>query len=163
MGMRMPSCRRSSLPVVLAVLALLNGLGCNGPFGLMSGGRLDGEVAPVPADWAVIGDYGTCQLETRPADAYSVNIAYTVLNGQLYINAGDTETQWVQNIDLDPRVRLRVDGVLYELRAERVTDPTEIAKFGKAWTDQSTFRRDPAELSPVWVYRLVERSAEGGA
>lgn len=161
MRMHMSNRRRSSLPVVLAVLALLISLGCNGPFGLMAGGRLDGEVAPVPTDWALIGDYGTCQLETRPEEPYSVNIAYTVLNGQLYINAGDTETRWVQNIDVDPRVRLRVDGLLYELRAERVTDAAEIAKFGKAWTDQSYFRRDPAELSPVWVYRLVERSAEG--
>ena len=162
MGMRTSSCRPRPLPVSLAVLALLVGLGCNGPIVLIPGGELDGEVAPVPADWAMVGDYGTCQLETRPEDPYSVNIAYTVVDGQLYINAGDTETRWVQNIDLDPRVRLRVDGVLYELRAERVTDPTEIAKFGKAWTDQSFFRRDPAELSPVWVYRLVERSSEGG-
>jgi len=144
------------------LLLLFAAPGCNGPFVLLPGGELDGETGPAPSDWAFAGDYGTCQLETRPDDPYSVNIAYTVLDGQLYINAGDTETRWVQNIDVDPRVRLRVDGVLYELRAERVTDPVEIAKFGNAWTDQSFFRRDPAELSPVWVYRLVERSTEGG-
>jgi hypothetical protein len=38
-----------------------------------------------------------------------------------------------------------------------VTDEGEIAKFGKAWTDQSMFRRDPSELEEVWLYRLAPR------
>ena len=54
-------------------------------------------------------------------------------------------------------MRLRLDGVLYDLRAERVIDPEEIAAFGKAWTNQSMFRRDPSGLDEVWVYRLVPR------
>jgi hypothetical protein len=50
-----------------------------------------------------------------------------------------------------------MDGVLYDLRAERVTDAAEISAFGEAWTSQSMFRRDPVELGEVWVYRLVSR------
>ena len=100
---------------------------------------------------------GTMQLETRPEDPYSVNIAYTVLNGTLYANAGDTETQWAKNMTADPRVRLRIEGALYELRAERVTEASEIAAFAEAWTDQSIFRRDPTGLEQVWLYRLVAR------
>ena len=142
-----------SLAVVLAFLTQ----GCNGPVFVLPGGSLDGEVRATPADWSFAGDYGTVQLETRPDDPYSVNIAYTVVDGRLYINAGDTETQWVKNMDGDPRVRLRLDGALYELRAERIADEGEIAVFGKAWTDQSMFRRDPTELDPVWLYRLVAR------
>ncbi len=57
----------------------------------------------------------------------------------------------------DPRVRLRMDGVLYDLRAERVTDSAEIAEFAAAWTSQSMFRRDPTALDEVWLYRLVPR------
>lgn len=34
---------------------------------------------------------------------------------------------------------------------------SEIAAFGKAWTDQSMFRRDPTQLDEVWLYRLVKR------
>ena len=56
-----------------------------------------------------------------------------------------------------PLVRLRMDGALYDLRAERVTEAVEIAAFGKAWTDQSVFRRDPAGLDEVWIYRLAPR------
>ena len=88
-----------------------------------------------------------------------MNLAFTVMDGQLYINAGGTETQWVKNIAANPRVRLRMDGVLYDLRAERVTDPAEIAAFGKAWTGQSMFRRDPAKLDEVWLYRLIPRGS----
>jgi hypothetical protein len=130
---------------------------CSGPCVLLPGGALDGETKPVPADWAFAGDFGTMQLETNPAEPYSVNIAYTFVDGVFYINAGDTETQWVKHIAADPRVKARIDGVLYEMRAVRVGDEAEIARFGEAWTDQSMFRRDPAELDEVWLYRLVAR------
>ena len=139
----------------LVPFALLLVVGCNGPLAVFPGGELDGETRPVPANWSVAGEYGTAQLETRPADPYSVNVAFTVLDGELYVNAGDTETEWVKNIGADPNVRLRLAGVLYELRAERVTDPDRIATFGKAWTSQSVFRRDPTQLDEVWLYRLV--------
>ena len=97
------------------------------------------------------------QLETRPEDPYSVNIAYTLLEGRLYINAGDTETEWVKNMEVNPLVRLRISEALYALRAERVTDPGEISTFGKAWVSHSMFHRDPDELDEVWIYRLAGR------
>ena len=61
------------------------------------------------------------QLETNPAEPYSVNLAYTVLGGRFYVNAGGTETRWAAHIAADPRVRLRLDERLYDLRARRVT------------------------------------------
>jgi len=33
----------------------------------------------------------------------------------------------------------------------------EIARFARAWTDQSMFRRDPTGLEQVWLYRVVAR------
>jgi hypothetical protein len=133
--------------------------GCSGPTSLLPGGRLDGDPAPARSDWAFAGEYGTGQLETRPENPYSVNVAFTVLDGQLYINAGGTETQWAINIAENPLVRLRMDGALYDLRAERVTDPAEIEAFAEAWTSQSMFRRDPSGLDEVWLYRLVPRES----
>jgi hypothetical protein len=139
------------------LLLVLAAIGCNGPTFLLPGGKLTGEPKATPADWAFAGEYGTVQLETHPEDPYSVNVAFTLLDGRLYINAGDTETQWVKNISSNPRVRLRLDGALYDLLAERVTDDDEIAAFATAWTSQSVFRRDPTGLGAVWIYRLVLR------
>ena len=144
----------------LRFLSLLLGLaasGCNGPWLLLPGGKLAGEPRPAPSDWAFAGTHGTVQLETRPEDPYSVNVAFTVVDGRLYVNAGDTETQWVKNIVANPLVRLRMDGGLYDLRAERVTDAEEIAAFGENWTGQSMFRRDPTGLDEVWLYRFAPR------
>ena len=62
-----------------------------------------------------------------------------------------------QNMTANPDVRLELEDRLYELRAERVTDEAVIETFGKAWTDQSFFRRDPAALDQVWLYRLIAR------
>ena len=130
---------------------------CDGPFVVFPGGAISGEAAPAPARWSPDGDYGTCQLETRGDGPYSVNIAYTIDGGVLYVNAGDTETQWVKNMTADPDVRIRIDGKIYALRAERVDDAEEIRRFGRAWTAQSMFRRDPGELEQVRLYRLVAR------
>jgi len=140
--------------VALAAVAFA---ACSGPCGLLPGGALAGETRPVPADWGFAGDAGTMQLETHPEAPYSVNIAYTILDGVFYINAGDTETQWVEHIATSPLVKARLDGVLYEMRAVRVEDAEEIARFGEAWTGQSLFRRDPAGFDEAWVYRLVPR------
>ncbi len=86
-----------------------------------------------------------------------MNIAMTVVDGRPYINAGNTERRRVKNMEADPLVRMRVDGVLYELRAERVLDADEIAVFAEAWTSQSMFRRDPTDYDEVWIYRLIAR------
>lgn len=149
---------RRALGIAVFASALFSSLGCNGPTGLLPGGALQGDALPAPSDWDFAGDQGTAQLETKPAEPYSVNLAYTILNGLLYVNAGNTETQWVQNMTANPLVRLRIAGAIYELRAERVTDSAEIEAFGEAWTGQSFFRRDPRDYEEVWIYRLVARS-----
>jgi hypothetical protein len=147
---------RGTVSVRLAALLLAVAVSaCNGPLVVFPGGKLSGDAASAPTDWSFAGDSGTAQLETRPEDPYSVNLVFTVVNGGLYINAGDTETRWVKNIEANPSVRLRIDSAVYDLRAERVTDAAEIAAFAVAWTGQSMFRRDPAKLEQVWIYRLT--------
>ncbi len=149
-----------AIPHSTSVIALVLGLavGCSGPLPLLSGGALSGAVAPTPAQWNFEEDYAVIQLETRPEDPYSVNIAYTLLDGSLYIYAGDTRTEWVQHMEADPRVRFRNGDVIYELRAERVLDRAEFAAFAEAWVSSSMFHRDPMELDEAWLYRLVARS-----
>ena len=134
------------------MLPLLALAACSGPVFLLPGGRLDGQSRSAPADWTFAGASGTAQLETRPEHPYSVNLAFTILDGALYVNVGGTETQWVENMTRNPLVRLRLEGALYDLRAERVMDRGEILAFAKAWNAQSFFRRDPAGFDEVWVY-----------
>lgn len=147
----------SARSVLLLVVASGFAAGCNGPLPFMSGGALEGSLEAVPSVWALDEDFAVVQLETRPEDPYSVNVAYTQIDGRLYINAGDTKTHWVEHIAANPMVRLRIDGDLYDLRAERVTDPRELEAFARAWTSHSVLHRDPTELDEVWVYRLIAR------
>jgi hypothetical protein len=146
------------LPIrTFAVLLPLLIAACNGPLPFLSGGALKGEAQPAPEVWNLEEDFAVCQLETRPKDPYSVNIAYTLVEGRLYINAGDTETEWVKHMQADPQVRLRIDDALYSLKARRVTEPAEITAFVKAWTCHSVVLRDPDGLDEVWIYELTQR------
>ncbi len=141
----------------LLVITIALALGCNGPLPFLSGGALEGEVQPPPERWAFEDDFGIFQIETRPEAPYSVNIAYTVVDERLYINAGDTETEWVQHMEADPRVRFRLDGTIFELRARRVTNPAEVTNFGDAWTSHGFFHRHPNDLEIAYVYELLPR------
>ena len=143
--------RRSAL--VLSMLAC----GC-GPFLLFPGGKLDGPVEPTPASFAFASDAGTIQLETRPADPYSVNVAGAVVGDGLYVSAGDSKSRWVENMEADPLVRARVEGSVYELRARRVVDPAEIERFAVIWLSLGSWARDPTKLDgEVWIYQLAPR------
>lgn len=130
--------------------------GC-GPCVVLPGGRLDGPVAAPPASFAFARDAGTIQLETRPDEPYSVNIACVTVGDALYVSAGDSKTRWVQNMEADPRVRARIGGTLYDLRARRVVDEAEMRAFATAWTALGAWARDPTQLGEVWVYRLEPR------
>lgn len=141
----------------LIAVTLLGLLACGGPLAVFPGGALDGPVTPTPASFDFARDAGTVQLETRPEDPYSVNIACAVVGESLYISAGDTRTTWVENMDADPRVRLRVKGNVYELQAQRVEDPDEMDAFAEVWT-QFSWARDPRGLDQAFVYRLSPRS-----
>lgn len=141
----------------LLVPSLVLGLlACEGPTGLLPGGALSGSVVPAPANFAFARDAGTVQLETRPADPYSVNIACAIVGDGLYISAGDNRSQWVENMEADPRVRMRIAGMIYELRAERVTEAAELDAFAEEWL-KNAWARDPRGYDEVFVYRLVAR------
>jgi hypothetical protein len=142
----------------LALLGSILVCGCScGPFLLMSGGKLDGTEKPVPASFALPGNRETIQLETRPEDPYSVNVSGAVVDGKLYVSAGDTLSAWAKNIEANPLVRARIDGDLYDLKARRVTDRAELQAFAVVWTSGNTWARDPMKLGEVWVYQLGPR------
>jgi len=141
-----------------ALLGSILVCGCScGPFLLLPGGKLDGPVKPTPASFAFAADAGTIQLETRPADPYSVNVMGAVVGDGLYVSGGDTRTAWVENIEADPLVRARVGGDVYELRARRVVDKAEMEKFAVVWLSLGSWARDPRQYPEVWVYQLGPR------
>jgi len=143
-----------AISVITLFLALA---ACEGPFGITSGGELSGTVEDPPAVWQLGEDSGLAQLETRPEDPYSVNLAYVQLDGHLYVYAGDTRTNWVEHIEQSPLVRILIDEKLYPVRAVRVSDDVELAAFAAQWTSRGTFQRDPLQFDEVWLYRLEPR------
>jgi len=68
-----------TIPVLLLVAA------CGGPAGVIPGGELSGEEATAAAWRDVVSESGTLDLETRPADPYSVRINYVFRDGNVYI------------------------------------------------------------------------------
>jgi hypothetical protein len=123
----------------------------------MAGGKLDGPVKPTPASFAFVENGSTMQLETLPEKPYSVNVAAAIVGDGLYVNAGNTQTQWVKNIGVTPLVRARLSGDVYELSARRVTEAKEMDAFAEVWT-RSAWARDPRKLDgEVYVFALEPR------
>ncbi|MCP3998006.1 MAG: hypothetical protein GY722_23545 [bacterium] len=69
-----------------------------------------------------------------------MNIACVAIGDDLYVSAGDSKTQWVENMEADPRVR--IDDSIYELNARRVIDGAEIRL---RWTRPGCTSSDRAE------------------
>ena len=97
---------RSAL-VLLGVTAMT--VACGGPFLVIPGGELSGEVVTEPvSDWSFVDD-PFVDLETRPGAPYSVELNYVVKEGQLYIDPAEGR-RWFDYIREDPRVRARFGG-----------------------------------------------------
>jgi hypothetical protein len=149
---------RFRVPSFLYLLSLLM-IGC-GPIVMVAGGSLSGEITPVPTDWAFTNEVEVVQLETRPTDPYSVNIWLIEVEGAIYIVAGGgPETTWAQHIEEDPRVRLRVNDALYELRAVESNDATHRDLFLEAAKAKYDFDPDDEDTSKAVLYRLEPRRA----
>ena len=105
--------------------------GCaGGPHGPLAGGRLDGkpgEARVVNWDFAKSSEH--VDLEVRGDDPYSVTIHYYVVDGALYIEAGDNYwSRWRPMLRADPQARVRFGGTVYPVQAVEVTDAAEIAR-----------------------------------
>lgn len=152
-----------SMGLVVAAAVVLQSLGC-GPMGPIAGGRLRGPVEVPPAEWSGLEAERKAQLETRPDDPHSINIWTGVVGGRLYIASSlimgpdePEERDWVQHVLADPRVRLRVDGRIYELEATRVEDPAVVETVRQAMMTKYDVKPDP-HSSAAWVFRLKPRS-----
>jgi hypothetical protein len=115
--------------------------GCGGPFLVVPGGALSGELASEPVeDWSFVSD-SFIDLETRPSDPYSVELNYVVQDGQLYVDPAEGR-KWLTYIREDPRVRVRFGNTIYPLTAVLVGRPGELEGFD---ADRFVYRLDPRE------------------
>jgi hypothetical protein len=131
--------------VEVRVLATLLLLACGGgPTELipgafaLPGGALSGEPATARSWSEVVQESGVLDLETRPADPYSVRVGFVMKGGAIYVDPA-AERQWNVNIKADPAVRVRIDGRVYEATAVPVSDPTEREGFD---ADRDVYRLD---------------------
>src|SRR5688572_17109762 len=118
--------------VLMVALALF---GCLDPRDRRPGLRLTGEVETAPVtDWSFTEGETEIFLETRTwyGIRHSVTVVCAVHDGALYVpslyyDGGEfpDKRHWHRNVARDPRVRLEIDGRIYERRAVLVTDPAE--------------------------------------
>ena len=114
-------------------------VGCGGPFLVIPGGELSGEVVSDRVeDWSFATD-SFVDLETRPEDPYSVELNYFVKQGKLYVDPAEGRT-WLAHIRADPRVRVRFGDRIYPLTAVLVGRPGELEGFD---SDRFVYRLDP--------------------
>lgn len=147
------------------VLASLVITACGGPLGPIAGGTLSGqEYEGEEPNWdTLMADIENIQLESNPADPYSVNVWGAGHGDALYVptslilgSDNPVERDWVANVMQNPNVRLRIDGTIYSRSAIRVTDEAVIkdvrshlmAKHGEDEDEHS---------DKAWIFRMDPR------
>ena len=136
---------------------------------------LSGEVVREPVtDWSWVSDVShpqrgnTIMLETRTWSGipYSVTILPTPRGDRLYIGGSARDArlerefpdykQWWANVERDPRVRLKIDGKIYEMTAALVSDPVELAEILGRDPITTTVAEDGTEqVVAKWYYWQV--------
>jgi hypothetical protein len=132
-------------------------VGCD-PIVMIPGGQLSGEVASAPDDWRFTNATDTFQLETRPADPYSVNVWAVAVEDSIYVAAGSgMETTWAQHIASDDRVRLRIGETIYELRASEDSAEETRNAFLAAVKKKYDYDSDDEDENKALLFRLDPR------
>lgn len=149
-------------PALALIVVALSFAACSGPCVLLPGGELEGRVAPAPESWSFTDEVDTIQLETRPDEPYSVNIWVVALDPHLYVHAGANRSEWVEHMEDDPAVRLRVGDAIYELVARRVTEQSEFDRFSDAYEGKYGRRPRNEIVSEAYLFRLSLPDAASG-
>ena len=140
---------------------------------------LSGEVVKEPIDnwdWVLNVSHpergNTIMLETQTwyGIPYSVTILPTPRGDKMYIGGSARDArlarvfpdykQWWANVENDPRVRLKIDGKIYEMTAALVHDPVELAEVLGRDAITTTISEDGSEqVVAKWYYwRVFQRN-----
>jgi len=151
--------KRRIFQVALAALLVVFASGCVDPKDRRPGLRLSGEVVNEPiSDWSFANEIQQIYLETRTwyQIPHSVTTVCAGLGEKLYVpsiyyGGGEwPDKYWNSNVSSDPRVRLEIDGKIYEREAVVVEDPTEF---------QAAVRALAAKY-PLWQEMLAKPESE---
>ena len=136
---------------------------------------LKGELVREPVenwDWVNDVDHpvrgNTIMLETRTwyGIPYSVTILPTPRGDKLYIGGSARDARlerqfpdykmWWANVERDPRVRLKIDGRIYEMTAVLVTDPEEFVEvIGREPVTKRVAEDGTEQVVAKWYYWQV--------
>jgi len=144
-----------------------------GPLGPIPGGRLAGEPASkTPVDWSFANRDPYLLVESRAfALPWSGRVWFLAHEGRLHLLLpGFFGDDLVRRLDVDPRVRVEVDGRVYEQVAVAVSDDTQtgallapVLRRQFAIEIGGAVGRIPgATQAPLWVYRLEDPAGESG-
>jgi hypothetical protein len=131
--------------------------GCSGPVLLLPGGALEGTTVSAPDNWDNLESVSTVQFETNPSEPYSVNIWAVGIGSGVYVHAGANRATWVENMEADPNVRIRIDDSIYELAATRVTGQEEFDRFSDAYEQKYGSRPRNESVEEAYLFRLAAR------
>ena len=164
----------SRVRAALLVLTLLV-VGCE-PHDRRPGLWLSGEVVKGPvSDWSFTDPINEIFVETRTwyGIPHSVTVTCVGIGDELYVPSvyrgrGEfpSERHWNRNVVRDPRVRLKIDGKIYERKAVLVTDPAEWQAVLDAFVRKSPFWKDlaskPESERPKLYYLRMDPRDEAG-
>jgi hypothetical protein len=132
----------------------------DGPIGPFPGGALvAGEAVATPvSDWSFAAPLPRLELEVAPDHPRSVTTWLLVVDGVLYVPSGAAARKtWPSLVQQDGRVRVRLDGKIYELQAKRVTDPALGKRLAEA-VKQKYGVGDGQPMERAWAFALAPRS-----
>jgi hypothetical protein len=113
--------------VLLAGATLFGGLG---PLAAIPGGVLWGELRKPPSDWSFTDAIGEIQVQTHVGPLpWSVTTWVLAERGELFLAASECDRVWTHRVMADPEIRVRIAGVVYELRARPERDPAVAARL----------------------------------
>ena len=144
-----------SITYCLCVLMLLSA--CSSDMLPFSSDALEGTVTVPPDNWTQVASQEIIQLETNPADPYSVNLWIIGEDENLFVFAGGNRATWIEHIEKDANVRLKIGNNIYELKAARETDPEVMQWFAGKWDEKYGRRPRNENVEEAYLIKLTKR------